>query len=98
MQKINGQLKYYKWLILLLFFVMAYYMSWTETDFYFLLATGREFWNGFPHEEFLSMHEGLHYVSQQWLSSICSTRSLAWLAAMSWWGCCGEPRIRRSIC
>lgn len=67
MQKINGQLKYYKWLIILLFFVMAYYMSWTETDFYFLLATGREFWNGFPHEEFLSMHEGLHYVSQQWL-------------------------------
>ena len=36
MQKINGQLKYYKWLIILLFFVMAYYMSWTETDFYFL--------------------------------------------------------------
>ena len=67
MQKLNGQLKYYRWIIILLFFVMGYYMAWTETDFYFLLATGREFWNGFPHEEFLSMHEGLHYVSQQWL-------------------------------
>lgn len=67
MQKLNSQLKYYKWIIVMLFFVMGYYMAWTETDFYFLLATGRELWNGFPHEEFLSMHEGLHYVSQQWL-------------------------------
>lgn len=67
MQKINSQLKYYKWVIIVLFFVMSYFLAWTETDFYFLLATGREFWSGFPHEEFLSMHEGLHYVSQQWL-------------------------------
>lgn len=67
MQKINSQLKYYKWIIIALFFVMSYFLAWTETDFYFLLATGREFWDGLPHEEFLSMHEGLHYVSQQWL-------------------------------
>lgn len=67
MEKINSQLKYYKWIIIPLFFVMSYFMAWTETDFYFLLATGREFLSGFPHEEFLSMHNGLHYVSQQWL-------------------------------
>ena len=67
MEKINSQLKYYKWIIIPLFFVMSYFMAWMETDFYFLLATGREFLSGFPHEEFLSMHNGLHYVSQQWL-------------------------------
>lgn len=67
MDKINQQLKHYQWIMVIFFFVMGYYMSWTETDFYFLLATGRTFVHEIPHTEFLSMHEGLHYVSQQWL-------------------------------
>ena len=67
MEKINQQLKHYQWIIMLFFFALAYYMSWTETDFYFLLATGRTFVHEIPHTEFLSMHEGLQYVSQQWL-------------------------------
>lgn len=41
-----------------------------DSDMWFLIANGREILaHGFPHEDYLSMHEGLHFVLQQW--SIC---------------------------
>ena len=42
-----------------------------ECDIWFLFSHGRYVLShGFPHVDFLSMHEGLHFVMQQWLSSI----------------------------
>ena len=38
-----------------------------ECDIWFLFSHGRYlFAHGFPHVDFLSMHEGLHFVMQQW--------------------------------
>ena len=43
----------------------------SECDIWFLLSHGRYVLNhGFPHTDFLTMHSGLHFVMQQWLSSI----------------------------
>ena len=42
-----------------------------ECDIWFLFSHGRYLLaHGFPHVDFLSMHEGLHFVMQQWVSSI----------------------------
>lgn len=42
-----------------------------EADIWFLLSHGRYVLsNGFPHVDILSMHTGLNFVMQQWLSSV----------------------------
>lgn len=42
-----------------------------ENDIWFLLSHGRYVLsNGFPHVDILSMHTGLNFVMQQWLSSV----------------------------
>lgn len=42
-----------------------------EGDIWFLIKHGEYVINhGFPHTDFLSMHSGLHFVMQQWFSSI----------------------------
>ena len=42
-----------------------------EGDIWFLIKHGEYVINhGFPHTDFLSMHNGLHFVMQQWFSSV----------------------------
>ena len=42
-----------------------------EADIFFLLRYGEQVWNyGFPLTDFLSLHQGFHFVMQQWLSSV----------------------------
>ena len=51
--------------------ILATYSPYLEEDIWFLIKHGEYVLNhGIPHIEFLSMHEGLHFVMQQWLSSI----------------------------
>ena len=53
-------------LLPLFFFFFIQYAEEID-DVWFLLAHGRYvIHNGFPHTDFLSMHEGLHFVMQQW--------------------------------
>ena len=61
----------------LLFFLIPLFIStFTITlsdnpDIWFLLKHGEYvLQKGFPHIDFLSMHQGLHFVMQQWLSSV----------------------------
>ncbi len=46
--------------------------NWTlNNDIWFILNCGRYVVeNGIPHEEFATMHEGLHYVMEQWLTAV----------------------------
>ena len=69
MKKIN---KYFCYVFFVVPIVLFLFSDFTEeTDIWFLLSHGRYVLNhGFPHVEFLTMHEGLHFVMQQWLSSI----------------------------
>ncbi len=42
-----------------------------DNDAWFIFNCGRYVLeNGIPHEEFATMHEGLHYVMQQWLTAV----------------------------
>ena len=45
--------------------------SQVDNDTWFLLNNGRYvFYHGIPHTDPFTIHEGLHYVMQQWLSSL----------------------------
>lgn len=68
-------LKFSKNFIILFFSVSAicfFFIDYTmEADIWFLLSHGRYVLNnGFPHTDILSMHTGLNFVMQQWLSSV----------------------------
>ena len=66
MKKIN--LGYIYFILPLLFFMFLDFSR--ESDIWFLLSHGKYiFYNGFPHVEFLTIHDGLHFVMQQWLFS-----------------------------
>ena len=69
MKSIN---KYYCYLILLIPIIYSFTILLNyECDIWFLLSHGRYVLDyGFPKYDFLSMHDGLHFVMQQWLSSI----------------------------
>ncbi len=57
------------YLILPLFFFLLINFS-RETDIWFLFSHGKHILNnGFPHTEFLTIHQGFHFVMQQWLFS-----------------------------
>ena len=46
--------------------------SRVDNDLWFLLNNGRYVFNhGIPHIDPFTIHKGLHYVMQQWLSSLC---------------------------
>lgn len=63
MKKINLGFLY----ILLPLFFFLYVNFSKETDIWFLFSHGRYILNnGFPHLEFLTIHENLHFVMQQW--------------------------------
>ena len=69
MKKINKYFCYVFFVVPILLFLFSDFTE--ETDIWFLLSHGRYVLNhGFPHVEFLTMHEGLHFVMQQWLSSV----------------------------
>ena len=60
---------YYVFLIIP-FIVFCIENRTTDNDIWFLLTNGRYVLNhGIPHIDPFSIHEGLHYVMQQWLSS-----------------------------
>lgn len=62
-KKINIGFLYF---ILPLLFFLAINFS-KETDIWFIFSHGRYILNnGFPHTEFLTIHQGLHFVMQQW--------------------------------
>lgn len=68
-------LKFSKNFIILFFSFSAicfFFIDYTEeSDIWFLLSHGRYVLNnGFPHIDILSMHTGLNFVMQQWLSSV----------------------------
>lgn len=68
-------LKFSKNFLVLFFSVTAicfFLIDYTrEADIWFLLSHGRYVLNnGFPHVDVLSMHTGLNFVMQQWLSSV----------------------------
>lgn len=68
-KKINKHLGYIFLLIPIVYSFLNYFNS--ESDIWFLFSHGRYVLsNGFPHTDFLSMHSGLHFVMQQWLSSV----------------------------
>lgn len=60
------------YLYFILPFLAFFFLNFSrEFDFWFLLAHGRYVLsNGFPHVEFLTIHSGLHFVMQQWASSV----------------------------
>lgn len=63
MKKINLGFLY----ILLPLFFFLYVKFSKETDIWFIFSHGRYILNnGFPHFEFLTIHENLHFVMQQW--------------------------------
>ena len=68
-KKIN---KYACYLILLIPIIYSFtILQNKECDIWFLFSHGRYVLNhGFPHVDFLSMHSNLHFVMQQWLSSV----------------------------
>ena len=54
------------YLFLPLFFFL-YINFLRETDIWFILSHERYILNhGFPHTEFLTIHEDLHFIMQQW--------------------------------
>ncbi len=54
-----------------LFFPMLFQRWQLNTDVWFILKSGEYVMNnGIPHFEPLSMHEGLHFVLEQWLTDI----------------------------
>lgn len=60
----------YIYFILPLFFFLFIYFS-READIWFLLSHGRYVLNnGFPHTEFLTIHNNFHFVMQQWGFSV----------------------------
>ena len=51
--------------------ILATYSHYFEEYIWFLIKHGEYVLNhGIPHIEFLSMHQGLHFIMQQWLASI----------------------------
>ena len=65
------ELSYIYFSLPLLFFLFIDFSK--EKDIWFILAHGRYiFNNGFPHTEFLTFHEGMHFVMQQWGFSFIS--------------------------
>ena len=68
-KKIN---KYLCYLILFIPVIGSFKYSFKgECDIWFLFSHGRYvLTHGFPHVDFLSLHQGLHFVMQQWLSSV----------------------------
>ena len=64
--------KYTSYLLFVLPIIFFFFIDMSrETDIWFLFSHGREvLMNGFPHTEFLTIHTGLHFVMQQWLSSV----------------------------
>lgn len=69
MKKIN---KYSCYILLFIPLICFFTISFSEeVDIWFLLSHGRYVLEkGFPHIEFLTLHNGLHFVMQQWLSSV----------------------------
>ncbi len=69
MKKLN---QYYCYLLLFIPLFYSFTLSFkTECDIWFLFSHGRYVLeNGFPHMDFLSMHQGMSFVMQQWLSSV----------------------------
>ncbi len=62
--------KHYILLFAMFFGVITRFRT-LNTDLWFLLAHGRYVVEqGFPHVDPFSMHEGLHFVMQQWLSAV----------------------------
>ena len=63
--------KYSSYLLFVLPIIFFFFIDMSrETDIWFLLSHGREIINnGIPHIEFLTIHNNLHFVMQQWLSS-----------------------------
>ena len=59
-------------LLLCLALVGIFNVSWVmDNDIWFILNCGRYvIENGIPYEEFASMHKGLHYVMEQWLTAV----------------------------
>ncbi len=64
--------KYTSYLLFLLPLFFFFFIDMNrETDIWFLFSHGREvLTNGIPHTEFLTIHTGLSFVMQQWLSSV----------------------------
>lgn len=64
--------KYTSFLLFLLPIAFFFFIDMSrETDIWFLLSHGREVLNnGIPHREFLTIHNNLYFVMQQWLSSV----------------------------
>ena len=65
------------WVILfILFSVLAFYLAGINVfrfnvDNYFMFAHAKEILeNGFPHTDVFSMHEGLHFMTPQWLYAV----------------------------
>ena len=62
--------KHYILLFAMFFGVITRFRT-LNTDLWFLLAHGRYVVeHGFPHVDPFSMHEGLHFIMQQWLSAV----------------------------
>lgn len=70
--KIYNQHKYVSFLFFILpIFSLLYLNVFAGPDLWFLFSHGKYVINnGFPHVDFLSMHGGLHFVMQQWLSAV----------------------------
>ena len=64
--------KYISYLLFILPIIFFFLIDMSrETDIWFLLSHGREvLTNGFPHTEFLTIHNGFSFIMQQWLSSV----------------------------
>lgn len=49
------------------------------SDNYYFIPTGAEILaNGFPHEDFLSMHDGMHLVVPQWMFAVAMNLLYSW--------------------
>ena len=58
-------------LLLPLFFILFVDYAKTVNDVWFLFSHGKYVLeHGFPHTEFLTIHENLHFVMQQWGFSV----------------------------
>ena len=69
MKKIEDKFEYF--LSILMFLPALFSNKMLDTDFYFLYMHGQYVLeNKFPKTDFLSMHENLSFVMQQWLSSV----------------------------
>lgn len=80
-KKLNKHICY---ILLILACINALATTYTgECDIWFMFSHGRYVLsNGFPHTDFLTMHSNLHFVMQQWISSVVFYLSYKYLGTL----------------